>query len=87
MALGKANPGHDPIDYDDIRVGAEIQVRKQSKGHNGDSVSSSFPPPTLQMTAAASGVVPDDTFTVSQAVNALGFGKFQVGGYRDRLEI
>ncbi len=30
------------------------------------------------MTAAASGVVPDDTFTVSQAVNAIGFGKFQI---------
>ena len=30
------------------------------------------------MTAAVSGVVPDDTFTVSQAVNALGFGKFQI---------
>ena len=23
-------------------------------------------------------VVPDDTFTVTQAVNALGFGKFQI---------
>ena len=30
------------------------------------------------MTAAISGVVPDDTFTVSQAVNALGFGRFQL---------
>ena len=30
------------------------------------------------MTAAVSGVVPDDTFTVAQAVNALGFGKFQI---------
>ncbi len=35
-------------------------------------------PPLLQMTAAASGVVPDDTFTVSHAVNALGFGRFQM---------
>jgi hypothetical protein len=32
----------------------------------------------IQITAAASGVVPDDTFTVTQAVNALGFGKFQI---------
>ncbi|CAL8115612.1 unnamed protein product [Orchesella dallaii] len=32
----------------------------------------------IEMTAAVSGVVPDDTFTVSQAINALGFGKFQV---------
>ena len=32
----------------------------------------------IQMTAATSGVVPDDTFTVTQAVNALGFGKFQI---------
>lgn len=37
----------------------------------------------IQRTAAASGVVPDDTFTVAQAVNALGFGKFQV---RRRVE-
>ena len=26
----------------------------------------------------APGVVPDDTFTVTQAVNNLGFGKFQI---------
>lgn len=32
----------------------------------------------IQMTAAASGVVPDDTFTVTQAVNAIGFGRFQI---------
>ncbi len=32
----------------------------------------------IQMTAAVSGVVPDDTFSVSQAVNALGFGRFQI---------
>jgi hypothetical protein len=32
----------------------------------------------IQMTAAISGVVPDDTFTVSQAVNSLGFGRFQI---------
>jgi len=32
----------------------------------------------IQMTAAASGVVPDDTFTVTQAVNNIGFGKFQI---------
>ena len=38
----------------------------------------SFPGAEIQMTAAVSGVVPDDTFTVSQAVNALGFGKFQI---------
>ena len=25
-----------------------------------------------------SGVVPDDTFTVTQAINAIGFGKFQI---------
>jgi len=30
------------------------------------------------MTAASSGVVPDDTFTVAQAINAIGFGRFQV---------
>ena len=32
----------------------------------------------IQMTAAVSGVIPDDTFTVTQAVNSLGFGKFQI---------
>ena len=32
----------------------------------------------IQITAAASGVVPDDSFTVTQAVNSLGFGKFQI---------
>ena len=32
----------------------------------------------IQMTAAVSGVVPDDTITVSHAVNALGFGRFQI---------
>ena len=32
----------------------------------------------LQMTAAIASVVPDDTFTVTQAVNSLGFGKFQI---------
>ncbi|OXA60411.1 synaptic vesicle 2-related protein [Folsomia candida] len=32
----------------------------------------------IEMTASVSGVVPDDTFTVAQAINALGFGKFQV---------
>ena len=32
----------------------------------------------IQETAANSGVVPDDSFTVSQAVNTLGFGKFQI---------
>ena len=28
--------------------------------------------------AAASGVVPDDTFTVTQAINNIGFGRFQI---------
>ncbi|XP_043233664.1 synaptic vesicle 2-related protein-like isoform X1 [Amphibalanus amphitrite] len=32
----------------------------------------------LEMTASTAGVVPDDTFTVDQAVNAIGFGRFQV---------
>ena len=32
----------------------------------------------IQLRAAASGVVPDDTFTVTQAVNNIGFGKFQI---------
>ena len=32
----------------------------------------------IQMTAAISGVVPDDTFNVAEAVDALGFGKFQL---------
>ena len=32
----------------------------------------------IQLRAAASGVVPDDTFTVTQAVNSIGFGKFQI---------
>jgi len=32
----------------------------------------------IEMSAAVAGVVPDDTFTVDQAVNATGFGKFQV---------
>lgn len=42
------------------------------------------PPPYLdpgaqiEMSATVNSVVPDDTFTVDQAVNALGFGKFQV---------
>ncbi|KAF2348196.1 Major facilitator sugar transporter-like [Trinorchestia longiramus] len=31
----------------------------------------------IELSAAVAGVVPDDTFTVDQAVNALGFGKFQ----------
>uniref|UniRef100_A0A6A7G839 Synaptic vesicle 2-related protein-like n=2 Tax=Hirondellea gigas TaxID=1518452 RepID=A0A6A7G839_9CRUS len=39
----------------------------------------SFDPGTqIELSAAVAGVVPDDTFTVDQAVNALGFGKFQV---------
>ena len=37
-----------------------------------------IPGAEIQISAAASGVVPDDSFTVSQAVNALGFGKFQI---------
>jgi len=32
----------------------------------------------LEMTASSAGVVPDDTFTVDQAVNAIGFGRFQI---------
>lgn len=32
----------------------------------------------IEVTAAVSGVVPDDTFSVAQAVNALGFGPFQL---------
>ncbi|CAG0915694.1 unnamed protein product [Notodromas monacha] len=32
----------------------------------------------IELTAAVAGVVPDDSFTVEQAVNALGFGKFQI---------
>ncbi|EFX74666.1 hypothetical protein DAPPUDRAFT_199755 [Daphnia pulex] len=32
----------------------------------------------IEMSAAGAGVVPDDTFTVDQAVNATGFGRFQV---------
>jgi len=32
----------------------------------------------IQLTAAVSGVVPDDTFTVTQAINAIGFGRFQM---------
>ena len=32
----------------------------------------------IQLTAASSGVVPDDMFTVTQAVNDIGFGRFQI---------
>ena len=32
----------------------------------------------IQLTAASSGVVPDDMFTVTQAVNNIGFGRFQI---------
>ena len=32
----------------------------------------------IQLTAAASGVVPDDTFTITNVVNNIGFGRFQI---------
>ncbi|CAH3960832.1 unnamed protein product [Pieris brassicae] len=35
-------------------------------------------PPPQEIEMASVSVVPDDTFTVTQAVNALGFGWFQV---------
>ncbi|CAG0885264.1 unnamed protein product [Darwinula stevensoni] len=43
-----------------------------------DSRSPRDPGLLIEMTAAVAGVVPDDTFTVDQAVNALGFGRFQI---------
>ena len=53
-----------------------------SGGHNGSSNGfgglDNGDLMNIQLTAATSGVVPDDTFTVSQAVNALGFGRFQI---------
>ncbi|CAL4171172.1 unnamed protein product, partial [Meganyctiphanes norvegica] len=62
-----------------------------SLGNVSDTTSSSFPPSLdpgaqIEMSATVNSVVPDDTFTVDQAVNALGFGKFQpkimlLGGY------
>ncbi|XP_050728587.1 synaptic vesicle 2-related protein-like [Eriocheir sinensis] len=53
-------------------------------GESASHASPPFPPDSLdpgahiEMSAAMPGVVPDDTFTVDQAVNTLGFGKFQV---------
>ncbi|XP_018021873.1 synaptic vesicle 2-related protein [Hyalella azteca] len=77
-----------------VRYGAtSAQSRRQlrhSSSNDGGSSSSSPPvsfgsmpaslDPGLQieLSAAVAGVIPDDTFTVDQAVNALGFGKFQV---------
>ncbi|XP_076043243.1 synaptic vesicle 2-related protein [Oratosquilla oratoria] len=67
--------------------GGDAATEKESPGSSLNSASSSTsgsPPSSLdpgqqiEMSAAVSGVVPDDTFTVDQAVNALGFGKFQV---------
>ncbi|XP_059099385.1 putative transporter svop-1 [Tigriopus californicus] len=50
------------------------------KGHGGQIVDMDdyLIGADIQLTAATSGVVPDDTFTVPEAVNALGFGKFQI---------
>ena len=50
-------------------IGAEIQLT----GEGPPVVAPVNPPP-----AAASGVVPDDTFTVTQAINSIGFGRFQI---------
>lgn len=47
-----------------------------AEGH--DDLHSDFIGADIRITAAASGVVPDDTFTVTQAVNSLGFGRFQI---------
>ncbi|XP_045607807.1 synaptic vesicle 2-related protein [Procambarus clarkii] len=52
--------------------------RESSSTSSGSAFSSLDPGAHIEMSAAVSGVVPDDTFTVDQAVNALGFGKFQV---------
>ncbi|KZS14128.1 Synaptic vesicle 2-related protein [Daphnia magna] len=44
----------------------------------GDSGNGGLLGSAIEMSAAGAGVVPDDTFTVDQAVNATGFGRFQV---------
>ena len=51
----------------------ESSLSESSAADNLDMIGSE-----IQLTAAASGVVPDDTFTVTQAVNSIGFGRFQV---------
>lgn len=58
---------------------------KRSKGYQdldkGSTSRSPAPPiniPVQEIEMASVSVVPDDTFTVTQAVNALGFGWFQV---------
>ena len=53
--------------------------KKYSNGNNGfRDPATDMIGAEIQETAASSGVVPDDSFTVSQAVNTLGFGKFQI---------
>ena len=47
-------------------------------GSEGDTETEPSQPPSFELSSAVAGVVPDDTFTVDQAVDALGFGKFQV---------
>jgi len=46
-------------------------------GSEGDTETEPSQPPSFELSSAVAGVVPDDTFTVDQAVDALGFGKFQ----------
>ncbi|KAL7647379.1 UNVERIFIED_CONTAM: hypothetical protein RMT77_000975 [Armadillidium vulgare] len=57
----------------------QSQVRSQSySGTDSSSITALDPGAQIEMSAAVSGVVPDDSFTVDHAVNALGFGKFQI---------
>ncbi|XP_071528788.1 synaptic vesicle 2-related protein isoform X4 [Panulirus ornatus] len=67
--------------YEEFDGDGSIEARDSLGGSCGTctgAVSSLDPGAQIEMSAAVSGVVPDDTFTVDQAVNALGFGKFQV---------
>lgn len=74
MGIRRAGKGYEEME------GANVPNVSQNAQPNPNGISSSsnnsLPSPEFEL--ASVSVVPDDTFTVSQAVNALGFGWFQV---------
>ncbi|CRL08603.1 CLUMA_CG021238, isoform A [Clunio marinus] len=63
--------------YEEVE-GVNISTITTSQNPNGISITNTNGLVSPQFELASVSVVPDDTFTVAQAVNALGFGWFQV---------
>lgn len=75
MGIRRSGKGYEEMDGANV-PNVNPNAQPNPNGISNNSNGSNLPSPEFEL--ASVSVVPDDTYTVSQAVNALGFGWFQV---------